>query len=431
MMKLRLFALSAALVASLGTIANAAEYLMIPDSSSTTGRRIMLFSPVDGSLVNPAYINLNALTGASTPKHALQVKGEIWVSDQVADRVDIFTLGGTYLRTISGGLDNIRGMGFANNTVYVTNDGAANGAVADTVVMYDTAGTFLGRFPVSPATSPFGVYDHNGELLVTDSTEHTIRRYSYAGASLGVFHSGAIRFPEQIHKRVTNDNLIVTGFSPPSGVYELTPAGAQVNFFFSGSGARGAYELTNGNFIYTIGTGAYVGPYGGTHPGTLVHGANAQFVDKLVIPEISGRVILSDFVGDVSLQTATLTFSPTDNSGDYVKVVTLGPSGEYSFNADMGPGSYSVKAKSSHWLAKSAGVVAIGSVNTGLSFVLTNGDCDDDNEVGIGDYSILSAAYNTSLGDPGFVPAADLNGDDSVDIGDYAILSANYGLSGD
>lgn len=85
-MNLRAPALTAALLAGLATFGNAAEYLMIPDSSSTTGRRVMLFSPIDGSLVSPNFINLNALTGASTPKHALQVGGEIWVSDQVADR---------------------------------------------------------------------------------------------------------------------------------------------------------------------------------------------------------------------------------------------------------------------------------------------------------------------------------------------------------
>lgn len=429
-MNLRAPALTAALLAGLATFGNAAEYLMIPDSSSTTGRRVMLFSPIDGSLVSPNFINLNALTGASTPKHALQVGGEIWVSDQVADRVDIFTLGGIYLRTISGGLDNIRGMGYANNTVYVTNDGGANGAVVDTVVMYDTAGTFLGRFPVGPATSPFGVYDHNGELLVTDSTEHTIRRYSYAGVSLGVFHSGAIRFPEQIHKRVSNDNLIVTGFSPPSGVYELSAAGAQLNFFFSGAGPRGAYELTNGNFIYTIGTGVMVGPYGGTHPGTLVHGANAQFVDTLVVPEISGTVTLNDYVGDVTIQPVKIMFFSGDTQV-YSKIVNLAADGSYSFQGDLGPGTYTVKAKSPHWLTKSAGLVTIGSVNTGPNFSLINGDIDGDDETGIGDYAVLSSSYNTSIGDPGFEANADLNGDDAIDIADYSILSANYGLVGD
>lgn len=229
---------------------------------------------------------------------------------------------------------------------------------------------------------------------------------------------------------MSNDNLIVTGFSPPSGVYELSAAGAQVNFFFSGAGPRGAYELTNGNFIYTIGTGVMVGPYGGTHPGTLVHGANAQFVDTLVVPEISGTVTLNDYVGDVTIQPVKIMFFSGDTQV-YSKIVNLAADGSYSFQGDLGPGTYTVKAKSPHWLTKSAGLVTIGSVNTGLNFSLINGDIDGDDETGIGDYAVLSSSYNTSLGDPGFEANADLNGDDAIDIADYSILSANYGLIGD
>ena len=66
-----------------------------------------------------------------------------------------------------------------------------------------------------------------------------------------------------------------------------------------------------------------------------------------------------------------------------------------------------------------------------MNFSLTNGDSDGDNEVGIGDYAVLSSAYNSSNGDPNWDATADLNGDDAVDIADYAILSANYGLAGD
>ena len=66
-----------------------------------------------------------------------------------------------------------------------------------------------------------------------------------------------------------------------------------------------------------------------------------------------------------------------------------------------------------------------------MNFVLTNGDCDGDNEVGVGDYAVLSFAYNSSVGDPTFVADADFNGDEAVDIADYSILSANYGLFGE
>ena len=73
----------------------------------------------------------------------------------------------------------------------------------------------------------------------------------------------------------------------------------------------------------------------------------------------------------------------------------------------------------------------LGGVTSGVNGTLTNGDIDADNEVGIGDYSILSGAYNAGPGDLEWNANADLNGDESVDIADYAILSANYGRMGD
>ncbi len=76
--------------------------------------------------------------------------------------------------------------------------------------------------------------------------------------------------------------------------------------------------------------------------------------------------------------------------------------------------------------------VALGTTPiAGINVTLINGDCDRDNEVGIGDYAILSASYGSDLGGPGWNADADLNGDDAVDIADYAILSQNYGLVGD
>jgi hypothetical protein len=91
-----------------------------------------------------------------------------------------------------------------------------------------------------------------------------------------------------------------------------------------------------------------------------------------------------------------------------------------------------VYIKASHWLQKMRASVNINTLGANhLNVTLLNGDSNQDNEVGIGDYSLLSASYNKSLGDVGYNAEADLNGDDTVDIGDYALLSANDGLVGD
>lgn len=65
------------------------------------------------------------------------------------------------------------------------------------------------------------------------------------------------------------------------------------------------------------------------------------------------------------------------------------------------------------------------------TIVLTCGDIDGDNEISIGDYSLLSTAFNSEVGDPHWNPMADIDRDGSVDIGDYALLSINYGETGD
>lgn len=94
------------------------------------------------------------------------------------------------------------------------------------------------------------------------------------------------------------------------------------------------------------------------------------------------------------------------------------------------PGHCDVTVKTSHWLSYTLGNQNIGANYEQYFFTVENGDCDEDNEVGIGDYARLSSAYNSVPGDGNWDGNADLNGDESVDIGDYAIMSQNYGDSG-
>lgn len=111
--------------------------------------------------------------------------------------------------------------------------------------------------------------------------------------------------------------------------------------------------------------------------------------------------------------------------------VVLGPGGTFEFVTPL-TGMVDVSAKGSHWLRRTLlGVVAPpgGSVDVALSLV--DGDVDGDNEIAIGDYAGLSAAFGSAPSSPNWNAEADLNGDESVDIGDFAILSLNFGQVGD
>lgn len=111
--------------------------------------------------------------------------------------------------------------------------------------------------------------------------------------------------------------------------------------------------------------------------------------------------------------------------------VPVAADGSFSFmTTKIGNGRY-IRAKHWHWLAKRSLSMNFTSDRTGVTLFLKNGDVDLDNEVGIGDYSVLSQAFGTWQGHPNFNVNADLNGDGDIDIADYSILSSNFGQIGD
>lgn len=147
-------------------------------------------------------------------------------------------------------------------------------------------------------------------------------------------------------------------------------------------------------------------------------------------PRVSGTVVLEDFFGSVAGRTVVMEVR-SGGTAVQTENVTLGVGGSYSFDATVPPGTYDVAAKGSHWLRKQVAGVSITGAGPTVNFSLPNGDVDGDNEVTIGDYSLLSTAFGSGPGDPNWDPEADLDGDDEVTIGDYAILSNNFGMLGD
>lgn len=225
--------------------------LIMPDS---TNNRIVSFSAFDGSLINSSVFGL----AGGTPIHAMQVGNEIWVSEQIGDRVSRWSGTGTSLGAITGALDNIRGMGLIGGTVYVTNAGTANSAPGAAVRTFDTLGNSLGFFATPNAPSPFGILSHQGGMLVSSSSANDdVHRYTLAGASAGTFHNTtSLNFGEQMDHDQSG-NVLVAGFSS-NNVVRLDPnTGALINSF-TASGARGVRQLGNGNILWSNGSGAFV-----------------------------------------------------------------------------------------------------------------------------------------------------------------------------
>src|SRR6478735_5486921 len=193
----------ALLVMVLGSTVARAQFLMMPDS---TNNRVVLFDPNTGALVNPNYF---ALTSGTTPVHAMQVGNEVWVSEQIGDKISRWSLTGAPLGAITGALDNVRGMEQVGNTVYLCTTGTANGAPGRAVAMFDTSGNSQGVFP-TPASSGFGILSHQGGLLVSsDTANDDVHRYSLTGVDLGTFHNTtSLNFGEQMDHALNGDVLV-------------------------------------------------------------------------------------------------------------------------------------------------------------------------------------------------------------------------------
>lgn len=243
--------------------------LMVVDSSQD---RVVLLDAYDGSVINAHWIDIAAAaahdgyTGGTTPIEAIEVGNEIWISDQIADRIWRFnTATQSYVGSIGAGtgdLNNIRGMHLFGNTVYVSmGDDSANygrGIITIDATTGAVTGQFNGRTPAD--TSYFDVNFYNGNLVVSNiqSGNVGVEMYSVAGAYLGQFITSdgvtGIDFPEQIARTLDGD-LLVAGFSNPSGVYLYDMFGNSMGVVAgAGAGTRGVVELGNGQILWTNGS---------------------------------------------------------------------------------------------------------------------------------------------------------------------------------
>ena len=238
--------------------------LFIIDS---TAKRLMVFDPHNGNLVDPAFIELDA-EATGTAIHAIvSANNSILISDQTRDVVHEYSFSGAYLGVFApaGGantaiLDNIRGMSLRpNGNLLVT---VATGANANAIAEFDPAGSYVGNFVANGSgelNSPYDVYGRpQSDWLVSSINNNRIISYNWAnGAFLGQF-AALSSFPQQIYD-IANGNVLVSNFSGTVGVHEFTAAGAPVGVYAPPgiSSYRGVYELGNGNILASTSGGVY------------------------------------------------------------------------------------------------------------------------------------------------------------------------------
>lgn len=238
------------------------KYLMIPDISTD---RIYLFNAANGDLVDTAFTPTSR-PQLSTPKHAIShFNGkDILLADQITDLVQRFNSEGIYTGGFApvGGvnnsiLDNIRGIRYrANNNLFVT---VGSGPNQNTIQEFDTAGNHIGTFiGTTNLNSPFDILLRTGDMLISNSSgANRITRFDLSGNFLSVFSSStSFAFPQQIIE-LPNGNIVVAGFSIPSGIVVLNSSGTFVKLLTGITGNRGIYLLGNGNYLTTNGAGVH------------------------------------------------------------------------------------------------------------------------------------------------------------------------------
>lgn len=146
---------------------------------------------------------------------------------------------------------------------------------------------------------------------------------------------------------------------------------------------------------------------------------------------LTGTVTLNDFdPAAVAGQRVELILTKDGGSALPPAEVILGAGGSYSLPVAEA-GTYSVRAKGSHWLGQRKTGVSVSSSGGTADFSLINGDVDGDNSITVFDYDRLSAAFDATPSDPSWDVEADLDGDGTVTVFDYDILSTNFDLVGD
>lgn len=264
----RVASCAAALIASAQVCL--AGYVMVPNISSGH-QAISLFDSNNGALINANFIVGDASNVFSSPREAIQVGHQVWISDQVANKVFRYDLDSqSFLPAITGdgttSLSNLRGLEVVGNTVYVANAGSGFG---NSVVMINaTTGSVTGSFPVGSNLGPWDVQAYNGNLLVSNYSSSSsgmsrVDVYDTGGNFVNSLvtttnNAGGLFGPQQVTVEA-NGNVLVGGFSggANSGVYEFDSAGVQQGRVASALGPRGGYRLGNGNIMFTKGDGVW------------------------------------------------------------------------------------------------------------------------------------------------------------------------------
>lgn len=230
-----------------------AQVLLIPDSTTDA---VGMYDTNDGTYLGDFIVDdpTGAQYDLQTPINAMEGPGGmIFVSDQISDAVYAFDNEGTFAYIAAHtGLNNVRGIDFRNDTLFVTSGD-------DYIAMFSEPDVFAGNF-IQDGTDPFDILfvDEvtSGSAIVSDiqGTSDNVRHYDADGTLIGELFSD--NFPEQVQVDAGNPGYylavsfsgnVITRFQIDGTIASTIPF----------TGGRGVYRLGNGNLLATNGTGVH------------------------------------------------------------------------------------------------------------------------------------------------------------------------------
>ena len=236
------------------------DLLLVPDSGND---RVWALSAVDGSVVNSNYFPADGIM-----KQVIQIvvspTGTLIMTDEQMDAVFEYSATGTYIRTLAGPTDGVIGAYGAcvrDGFIYFTSgagDLTPNGKIYRVPAHGGKVSVFSDWTGVG---QPRGIVSYGDGFLVGNSTDDDIEIVSSTGiVSPTPFHNSdgvtGINFPQHM-TWLASGELMVTGFSPPFGIFFYDPKGTESGRLvapYVTTSPRGAFRLDNGDTLYTAGT---------------------------------------------------------------------------------------------------------------------------------------------------------------------------------
>jgi hypothetical protein len=254
--------------------------LLIPDRGEDS---IGIYSTVDGTYLGdfvPPLTGNEPYSFSSANNAAQGPDGRIYISDQLTDSIVCFEADGTFhsvLADTSDGLDNLRGIDFRDQEVFVSVSPAATAFVA----RFDLTGNRLADF-VSDTSDPFDVlFLANGTMMLANiATPDDVRLYDVDATSfVSLLPSD---FPQQI-QTLPNGNFLVAAWTE---VTEFQIDGTVVRTLPTDIG-RGVYPLEDGQWLISSDSGVQaVNPFSQQVVQQVRVGTSFSKIERAVIPSL-------------------------------------------------------------------------------------------------------------------------------------------------